>query len=117
MSRGELRVQRSLTVSRVQIAPLRAACPPTTRFIMVTATLAAPVFAQLTQEFPGILPAFGPGEHSRPFSCAVFVPVVLAPLAAPGGTCVFKGHSDACSASFVPVVPATLAAPGGACVF
>jgi len=54
-----------------QVAPLRAACPPTTRFIMVTATLAAQVFAQLTEEFPGILPAFGPGK--RPmclyFSC------------------------------------------------
>lgn len=31
---------------------------------MVTATLAASVFAQLMQEFPGILPAFGPGEFS-----------------------------------------------------
>ena len=47
----------------VQIAPLRAACPPTTRFVMVTATLAASVFAQLMEDFPGILPAFGPGEH------------------------------------------------------
>ena len=47
----------------VQVAPLRAACPPSARFIMVTATLAASVFAQLTQEFPGILPAFGPGKH------------------------------------------------------
>ena len=45
-----------------QVAPLRAACPPAARFIMVTATLAASVFAQLTQEFPGILPAFGPGK-------------------------------------------------------
>ena len=45
------------------MAPLRAACPPTARFIMVTATLAASAFAQLTQEFPGILPAFGPGKR------------------------------------------------------
>ena len=37
----------------MQVAPLRAACPPTARFVMVTATLAASVFAQLTQEFPG----------------------------------------------------------------
>ena len=35
---------------------------------MVTATLAASVFAQLTQEFPGILPAFGPGKHYKRFS-------------------------------------------------
>lgn len=51
-------------LTRLQIAPLRAACPPTTRFVMVTATLAASVFAQLMQEFPGILPAFGPGGHT-----------------------------------------------------
>ena len=49
----------------MQVAPLRAACPPTARFVMVTATLAASVFAQLTQEFPGILPAFGPGKHCK----------------------------------------------------
>ena len=48
-----------------QVAPLRAACPPAARFIMVTATLAASVFAQLTQEFPGILPAFGPGKPCK----------------------------------------------------
>lgn len=58
-------------LAAVQVAPLRAACPETTRFIMVTATLAAPVFAQLMQEFPGLLPAFGPGKrsHSKSFSC------------------------------------------------
>ena len=53
-----------------QVAPLRAACPPTARFIMVTATLAANVFAQLTQEFPGLVPAFGPGKH-----CLVLKPL------------------------------------------
>ena len=46
----------------MQLAPLREAVPPSTRFVLVTATLAEPVFAQLQRDFPGIAAAFGPGE-------------------------------------------------------
>ena len=74
-------------LAAVQVAPLRAACPEMTRFVMVTATLAAPVFAQLMQEFPGILPAFGPGErsHSKSFSCLC-----------PGVTCTWPDNYPSC---------------------
>ena len=44
---------------------------------MVTATLAASVFAQLMQEFPGILPAFGPGVHI--LLCKQFFPHFFEP--------------------------------------
>lgn len=50
----------------LQVAPLREAAPQTTRFVLVTATLAEPVYLQLQQDFPGITPAFGPGERARP---------------------------------------------------
>ncbi|CAL8471592.1 g11134 [Coccomyxa elongata] len=46
-----------------QVAPLRSAAPESTRFVLVTATLAEPVYLQLQQDFPGITPAFGPGLH------------------------------------------------------
>jgi ATP-dependent RNA helicase DDX18/HAS1 len=45
------------------VAPLRAAVPEGCRFVLVTATLAEPVWARLQADFPGIAPAFGPGLH------------------------------------------------------
>ena len=52
------------------MAPLRAAAPEPTRFVLVTATLAENVYLQLQQDFPGITPAFGPGDslHMQPCS-------------------------------------------------
>lgn len=51
-----------LQISPAQVAPLRDAAPEATRFVLVTATLAENVYLQLQQDFPGITPAFGPGE-------------------------------------------------------
>ena len=54
-----------------QVAPLRAAAPPATRFVLVTATLPAGLYDQLAAGFPGIVPALGPGLHcSAPGACA-----------------------------------------------
>ena len=55
---------KGLETVPVQVAPLRAAAPEPTRFVLVTATLAENVYLQLQQDFPGITPAFGPGELS-----------------------------------------------------
>ena len=52
---------KAVKSAAAQVAPLREAVPPTTRFVLVTATLAEPVFAQLQRDFPGIAAAFGPG--------------------------------------------------------
>ncbi|GIL45873.1 hypothetical protein Vafri_3002 [Volvox africanus] len=46
-----------------QIAPLRAAAPPSLRFVMVTATLPQHVFAELREVRPGLQTVFGPGLH------------------------------------------------------
>ena len=46
-----------------QVAPLRAAAPSATRFVLVTATLPAGLYDQLAAGFPGIVPALGPGLH------------------------------------------------------
>lgn len=45
------------------MAPLRLAAPSTARFVLVTATLPAPLYEHLQLEFPGIVPALGPGLH------------------------------------------------------
>lgn len=60
-----------------QVAPLRAAAPPATRFVLVTATLPAGLYDQLAAGFPGIVPALGPGLHcSAPGACAADTGVV-----------------------------------------
>jgi ATP-dependent RNA helicase DDX18/HAS1 len=46
-----------------QVAPLRAAAPPSARFVLVTATLPADVYSQLEPAFPGLVAALGPGLH------------------------------------------------------
>ena len=46
-----------------QVAPLQAAAPASTRFVLVTATLPAHTFEQLQQDFPGITAAIGPNLH------------------------------------------------------
>ena len=51
-----------------QVAPLRAAAPATARFVLVTATLPEPVWAQLEADPAfggtlGLLPVLGPGLH------------------------------------------------------
>ncbi|GIL71807.1 hypothetical protein Vretifemale_2275 [Volvox reticuliferus] len=46
-----------------QVTPLRAAAPPTLRFVMVTATLPQHVFAELREVWPGLQTVFGPGLH------------------------------------------------------
>lgn len=46
-----------------QVAPLRAAAPSETRFVLVTATLPAEMFDELEGSFPGIGAALGPGLH------------------------------------------------------
>lgn len=46
-----------------QVAPLRNAAPPSTKCVLVTATLPADVHTQLEPAFPGIVGAFGPGLH------------------------------------------------------
>jgi len=45
------------------VAPLRLAAPSAARFVLVTATLPAPLYEHLQAEFPGIVPALGPGLH------------------------------------------------------
>lgn len=41
-----------------------------TRFVMVTATLPAPLFDRLQADFPGLAAALGPGLHrSAPGAC------------------------------------------------
>jgi ATP-dependent RNA helicase DDX18/HAS1 len=46
-----------------QVAPLKEACPPSTRWILVTATLPNDVYMQLEPLFPGLVSALGPGLH------------------------------------------------------
>jgi ATP-dependent RNA helicase DDX18/HAS1 len=46
-----------------QLAPLRAAAPAATRFVLVTATLPAAEYARLERAFPGLAAALGPGLH------------------------------------------------------
>ena len=46
-----------------QVAPLKQACPPSTRWILVTATLPNDIYMQLEPLFPGIVAALGPGLH------------------------------------------------------
>ena len=47
-----------------QVAPLRAAAPPATRFVLVTADACRRgLYDQLAAGFPGIVPALGPGLH------------------------------------------------------
>jgi ATP-dependent RNA helicase DDX18/HAS1 len=46
-----------------QVAPLKQACPPSTRWILVTATLPNDVYMQLEPLFPGLVSALGPGLH------------------------------------------------------
>jgi ATP-dependent RNA helicase DDX18/HAS1 len=46
-----------------QVAPLKQACPTTTRWILVTATLPNDVYMQLEPLFPGLVAALGPGLH------------------------------------------------------
>lgn len=45
------------------MAPLQEAAPPSTRFVLVSATLPDHTFATLREAFPGLAPAFGPGLH------------------------------------------------------
>lgn len=54
-----------------QVAPLREAAPPATRFVLVTATLPAALYDSLAAtHFPGLVPALGPGLHcSAPGGC------------------------------------------------
>ena len=46
-----------------QVAPLKAACPESTRWVLVTATLPTEVYYQLEPLFPGLVAALGPGLH------------------------------------------------------
>lgn len=46
-----------------QIRPLRDAAPPSTRFVLVTATLPASTYSDLELSFPGLVAALGPGLH------------------------------------------------------
>jgi hypothetical protein len=46
-----------------QVQPLQAAAPPSTRFVLVSATLPQHTFEALKGLFPGLVPAFGPGLH------------------------------------------------------
>ena len=54
-----------------QVRPLRAAAPPSTRFVFVTATIPDYMFQELEQDFPGSVAAFGPSLHrTAPGVCA-----------------------------------------------
>lgn len=46
-----------------QVAPLKVACPQSTRWVLVTATLPTEVYYQLEPLFPGVVAALGPGLH------------------------------------------------------
>ena len=43
--------------------PLRSAAPETTKFILVTASLPGPTWADLQIQFPGVRSYLGPGLH------------------------------------------------------
>lgn len=49
-----------------QVMPLQEAAPPSTRFVLVTATLPAAAYTELELQFPGLVGAFGPGLHRSP---------------------------------------------------
>ncbi|KAK9838223.1 hypothetical protein WJX84_007751 [Apatococcus fuscideae] len=54
-----------------QVAPLQAAAPVSSRFVLVTATLPTHTFEQLQQDFPGITAAIGPNLHRTSLGAAI----------------------------------------------